>query len=261
MPFGRAAAASPQQYNATYEREIARDTSIRFSYLGSVLSGLIAGRDLNELAPNTTPFGKPERQRILMLTERGRWSRSCDPENNGDCLPRRGCAGSPSRSRRFPAHLRQLRPTAARMPFRHSWSIVPLMADAEHFVYVLSKSLPVWILETRVSAASPTTRSAGTGLRPGSFVLTAGSSPMGLLSARRTRKALASSMSGWANAILGGWQTSFNMFANIGAVYALLVCDDCGPISLAILAWDLRMRSVTSTIRLTPARNGKLQAP
>ena len=29
-----------QQYNATYEREIANDTSIRFSYLGSTLSGL-----------------------------------------------------------------------------------------------------------------------------------------------------------------------------------------------------------------------------
>jgi len=32
-------------------------------------------------------------------------------------------------------------------------------------------------------------------------------------------KRFASSMSGWANAILGGWQTSFNMFAKSGAGY------------------------------------------
>jgi hypothetical protein len=46
-----------QQYNATYEREILRDTVIRLSYLGSTLSGLIAGRDLNELSPSDQPFG------------------------------------------------------------------------------------------------------------------------------------------------------------------------------------------------------------
>src|SRR6266576_1383960 len=46
-----------QQYNATYEREIARDTSVRFSYLGSTLSGLIGGVDLEEIAPSDNPFG------------------------------------------------------------------------------------------------------------------------------------------------------------------------------------------------------------
>jgi hypothetical protein len=45
-----------QQYNATYEREIAADTSIRFSYLGSTLSGLIAGVDLNEIPPSDIPL-------------------------------------------------------------------------------------------------------------------------------------------------------------------------------------------------------------
>ncbi len=52
-----------QQYNATYERELLRDTSLRFSYLGSTMSGLIAGRDLNEIRPSDTPIG----------TTNGRW--------------------------------------------------------------------------------------------------------------------------------------------------------------------------------------------
>src|SRR6185369_7432733 len=46
-----------QQYNVTFEQEIAQNTSIRFSYLGSTLKGLIAGTDLNTLQPSDTPFG------------------------------------------------------------------------------------------------------------------------------------------------------------------------------------------------------------
>jgi hypothetical protein len=37
-------------------------------------------------------------------------------------------------------------------------------------------------------------------------------------------------MSGWANAILGGWQTSFNMFAKSGTGFTpFWLCDNCGP--------------------------------
>ena len=46
-----------QQYNATFEHEVMRDTSIRLSYLGSSMSGLIAGVDLNEIPPSDVPFG------------------------------------------------------------------------------------------------------------------------------------------------------------------------------------------------------------
>jgi len=46
-----------QQYNFTFERELARDTSLRLSYLGSTIKGLIAGTDLNEIQPSDQPFG------------------------------------------------------------------------------------------------------------------------------------------------------------------------------------------------------------
>src|SRR5581483_622973 len=64
-----------QQYNVTYEQEIIRDTSVRFSYLGSTLSGLIAGVDLNELRPSDVPVGVTIGDGIT----------PCDPINNGDC--------------------------------------------------------------------------------------------------------------------------------------------------------------------------------
>lgn len=39
-----------------------------------------------------------------------------------------------------------------------------------------------------------------------------------------------STMSGWANAIVGGWQTSFNLFAKSGTGFTpYWVCNNCGP--------------------------------
>ena len=46
-----------QQYNATYERELGLRTSVRFSYLGITSSGLIGGKDLNEIEPSNVPWG------------------------------------------------------------------------------------------------------------------------------------------------------------------------------------------------------------
>jgi hypothetical protein len=46
-----------QQYNATLERELGWKTGLRVSYLGSRLTGLIGGVDLNLLPPSNTPYG------------------------------------------------------------------------------------------------------------------------------------------------------------------------------------------------------------
>ncbi len=46
-----------QQYNVTFERELGWKTGLRVSYLGTRLTGLIGGVDLNLLPPSTTPFG------------------------------------------------------------------------------------------------------------------------------------------------------------------------------------------------------------
>jgi hypothetical protein len=65
-----------QQYNATFERQIGNKTSVRFSYVGIHAGGLIGGIDLNEIAPSNNPWG----------TTTGDGVTACSPDN-GDCLP------------------------------------------------------------------------------------------------------------------------------------------------------------------------------
>jgi hypothetical protein len=63
------------QFNFTFERELGRNIGIRISYLGTRMQRLIAGKDLNMVAPSSTPFG----------TTTGDGVTICDPFNNGDC--------------------------------------------------------------------------------------------------------------------------------------------------------------------------------
>ncbi|MGH9935444.1 MAG: hypothetical protein ACREAM_04305, partial [Blastocatellia bacterium] len=46
-----------QQYNATFEQELPWKLALRASYLGTRIGGLISGIDLNMIAPSDTPFG------------------------------------------------------------------------------------------------------------------------------------------------------------------------------------------------------------
>jgi hypothetical protein len=65
-----------QQYNATFERQLGTKTALRLSYLGTHASGLIGGIDLNEIAPSNNPWG----------TTIGDGVTPCTPDD-GDCLP------------------------------------------------------------------------------------------------------------------------------------------------------------------------------
>jgi hypothetical protein len=59
----------------TYENEFMPNTGFRVSYVGGRQHGLIAGFDLNELAPNTIPFG--------ITNDAGD---RCDPVDEQDCV-------------------------------------------------------------------------------------------------------------------------------------------------------------------------------
>lgn len=63
-----------QQYNVTLERELGFRTALRASYLGTRMSGLIAGYDLNMIPANDIPFG----------TSTGDGITACSPVD-GDC--------------------------------------------------------------------------------------------------------------------------------------------------------------------------------
>ena len=216
-----------QQYNATYEREIARDTSIRFSYLGSVLSGLIAGRDLNELNPNSTPFG----------TTTGDGVTPCDPENNGDCLP----SAADEARQPFPGlgdfllsygNFGHGRSNAFQTQLEHRASH-GLMLNVS-YTYLSQKSTGLDTGNSSLGGVAYNPFQPEQDYGQESFVPHQRFVAYGIYDLPVGQgKRFGSSISGWANAILGGWQTSFNMFAKSGAGFTpYWVCDDCGPISL-----------------------------
>ncbi|PWT83207.1 MAG: hypothetical protein C5B44_00950 [Acidobacteria bacterium] len=64
-----------EQFNATFEREFRGNLALRVSYVGSRQNGLIAGRDLNMIPPNNTPFG--------ILNADGD---QCSPVDEEDCV-------------------------------------------------------------------------------------------------------------------------------------------------------------------------------
>jgi len=217
-----------QQYNATYEREIARDTSIRFSYLGSVLSGLVAGRDLNELAPNDTPFG---------TTTGDGTNTPCDPENNGDCLP----SAADEARQPYPGlgdfllsygNFGHGRSNAFQTQLQHR-SSHGLMLNVS-YTYLSQKSTGLDTGNSSLGGVAYNPFQPEQDYGQESFVPHSRFVAYGIYNLPVGQgKRFGSSMSGWANAILGGWQTSFNMFAKSGAGYTpYWVCDDCGPISL-----------------------------
>jgi hypothetical protein len=63
-----------QQWNATVERAIGWGTAVRVSYMGSYMSGLIGGSDLNLIQPSDKPFA----------TSTGDGVTPCTPDD-GDC--------------------------------------------------------------------------------------------------------------------------------------------------------------------------------
>jgi len=213
-----------QQYNVTYEREIARDTSLRFSYLGSALSGLIAGTDLNEILPSDTPFG----------TTIGDGVTACDPLNNADCdyspadLARQPFPGLGDFLLSY-GNFGHGRSNAFQTQLEHRYSH-GLMLNLS-YTYLDQKSTG---LDTGNSSLGGI---AYNGFEPNHDYGQEGFVPKNRfvaygvweLPVGRDKK-FGSSFSKLADTILGGWQTTFNMFAKTGTGFTpFWICDDCGP--------------------------------
>lgn len=215
-----------QQYNVTYEREIAHDTSVRFSYLGSTLSGLIAGVDLNELKPSDNPFG----------TTTGDGVTACDPENNGDCDY-------------SPADL-------ARQPFPGLGDYLLTYGNLGHgrsnafqtqlekrYTHGLMLNISYTYLDQKSSGLDTGNSSLG-GIAYNPFEPNHDYGQEAFVPKNRfvaygvwdlpvgRGKKFGTSFSRWTDAIVGGWQTTFNMFAKTGTGFTpFWLCDDCDPIT------------------------------
>jgi len=211
-----------QQYNATYEREIARDTSLRFSYLGSTLSGLIAGVDLNEVPPSDNPLG----------TTTGDGTTACTPGD--DC----NFSGADLARLPFPdlgdfllsyGNFGHGRSNAFQTQLEHRYS-GGLMLNVS-YTYLDQKSSGLDTGNSSLggiayNAFEPNHDYGQEAFVPKNRFVAYGVYDLPVGKGKR----FGSSWSTWADVLLGGWQTTFNMFAKTGTGFTpFWLCDNCGP--------------------------------
>jgi len=217
-----------QQYNATFEREIVHDGTLRVSYLGTHMDGLIAGKDLDELAPNATPFG----------TTQGIGTGSpppiCDP-TQGDC------AYSTQDLARLPFPLvGEFLLTYGNFGHGNSNSFQTEFTRRYKSGFMLDMSYTY--LDQKSSALDTANSSLG-GIGYNPFNPNADYGTDGYVSKHRfiaygtydlpigRKHRIGSSFSKLADTLIGGWQTTFNMFAKSGQGFTpFWICDDCDPV-------------------------------
>ncbi len=228
-----------QQYNATYERELGLRMSVRFSYLGTTAHGLIAGKDLNELKPSNVAWD----------TTTGDGVTACSPDD-GDCEPTTaelarlayptigdflmsfGNFGH-SQSNAFQAQLE--RRYNSGLMFNASYTYLDQQSTGldggnsslggvayDPFNPERDYSQDAWVSRHRFVFYGVYDLPVGRGRRFGS------------------------SFSRLADTVIGGWQTSFQMFAKTGTGFTpFWTCDNCangdrfvGPGNIAVNSVD-----------------------
>ena len=219
-----------QQYNATFERELGLKTSVRFSYLGITSHGLIAGRDLNELRPSDVPWGTSTDPTQSGLPGDG--VTPCDPDS-GDCEP-------------TAAQFAQLPyPTLGDFlmsfgNFGHSQSNAFQTQLERRYDSGLMFNASYTYLDQKSTGLDTGNSSLG-GVAYNPFNPEHDYGQDGWVSRHRfvlygiydlpigrSRK-FGSSFSRWEDAVIGGWQTTFQMFAKTGTGFTpYWLCDNCG---------------------------------
>jgi hypothetical protein len=218
------------QYNVTYEREIGWGSAIRFSYLGSTMHGLIAGKDLNELQPSDTPFG------TSLVDDNGdvHPDQVCDP-TQGNC----GISTADYQRYRFPA-LGDF--VLSYGNYGHAQSNAFQTQFEHHYAHGLMLNVAYTYLDQRSTALDTGNSSLG-GITYNSFQPNSDYGIDGYISKHRLvaygvydlpvgkKRQHGSSMKTWEDAIIGGWSTTFNMFAKSGTGFTpFWICDDCNPV-------------------------------
>ncbi|MBS1822334.1 MAG: carboxypeptidase regulatory-like domain-containing protein [Acidobacteria bacterium] len=213
-----------QQWNATIEREIPWQSSLRFSYIGAHQSGQIVGRDINMIPANDNPFG----------TTTGDGVTPCDPFNNGDC------SYSPADMARLkiPAlgdyvtgfgNVGHSMSTSFQGQFQRS---APGVTFSLNYTYQDQKSSGLDTGNSSLGGGAYNPFSPDSDYGTDSYVSRHRVVAYGLFDLPFGRgKRYGSSVSRWADAAIGGWQASTNLFFKTGVGFTpFYVCDDCDPV-------------------------------
>jgi hypothetical protein len=213
-----------EQFNVTFEREVGWSTGVRVSYIGVRQHGLIGGFDLNELPPNNIPFG--------ITNEDGN---RCDPVNEGDCIE----SDADIARRPFPA-LGNFLATYGNIGRGKSNAFQ--VEVNRRFARGLLFNMSYTLLDQKSSGLDVGNSSLG-GAIYNQFIPNNDLSRDSFVSRHRfvsygsyelpfgKERAYGKSISGWADAVAGGWDLTWNMFAKSGSGFTpFWVCNNCDPV-------------------------------
>jgi len=214
-----------EQYNVTYENEFMPNTAFRVSYIGGRQHGLIAGFDLNELAPNSTPFG--------ITNEDGD---RCDPVDAGDCVE----SPTDEARRPFPDGLGDFLASYGNRGKGRSHALQ--LEVQRRFARGLMFNLSYTLLDQKSSGLDVGDSSLG-GALYNQFIPNNDLSRDSFVSRHRLvsygtydipfgrDRTYGKSISKWEDALLGGFQLAWNMFAKSGTGFTpFWNCNNCGPV-------------------------------
>jgi hypothetical protein len=205
-------------------------TSIRFSYLGVTSHGLIGGRDLNELAPSNTPWGT---SRDSDGDGIGDGAGPCATPDDGDCAPTLadfarlpyptlgdflisfGNYGH-SQSNSYQAQLE--RRFSGGLMFNASYTYADQKSTGLDLANSSLGGVPYNPFNPELDYTQDSWVSRHRFVFYGIYDLPVGRG-----------KKFGSGLSSWADAVIGGWETTFQMFAKSGTAFTpYWTCNNCG---------------------------------
>jgi hypothetical protein len=212
-----------EQFNATFEHELAGKTGIRVSYLGTRMHGLIGGIDLNLLPPSATPFGT-----------RNDVGDPCVPDD-GDCT----ISAADAARRPFPELGSFL---ASYKNFGNGRSHALQVEVNRRFVNGLTFNASYTLLDQKGSGFDTGNSSLG-GTSYNQFNPNNDFARDAFVSRHRfvsygmyelpfgKGRQFGNDMPKWADAAFGGFQLSWNMFAKSGTGFTpYWECGNCDPV-------------------------------
>ncbi|HET6975189.1 MAG TPA: TonB-dependent receptor [Pyrinomonadaceae bacterium] len=221
-----------EQYNATFEYELKNDLGIRVSYIGSRAHGLIAGFDLNELAPSNTPFGVTDGE--------GNPCYDTTPgvitDDLGNCVE----SAEDEARRPFPNGLGSFLATYGNVGRGHSHALQ--IEVNRRFAKGLTFNASYTLLDQKSSGLDIGNSSLG-GALYNQFNTDQDLSLDSFVSRHRfvsygaydipfgKGRQFGRSSSKWVDAVAGGFQVTWNMFAKSGTGFTpFWTCNNCDPV-------------------------------
>jgi hypothetical protein len=213
-----------QQWNATFERQLPFRSSVRLSYIGAYITGETIGHDLDMIAPSDNLFGVTTGDGVTI----------CDPAGEFNCA----YSDADKARLRFPALGDYVTAFASLGHGLTSSFQGQYLRQASHFTfsfvytYLDQKSTGIDTDNDSLGGDAYNQLDPNSDYGTDSFVSHHRVVSYGVFDLPVGRgQRWGGAMNRWLDAAIGGWQTTFNMFAKTGTGFTpFYYCNDCDPV-------------------------------